>query len=996
MADSDIVLGIDFDISNVKRTAQDIQKELNNGLKSGGGESPALKAIEAQIDNLSQKVSELSGAIKQITGQQGMGASTEAVEGLNSTVQSLIDTLINLAETPAVDPIDIEEVEESTDEMVDTVVDGVDEAINNAGTMLSTFLGSFFGNLISHFVVEVVKSAIRLIMNKIKEAVHEVKEIVEGICEYTVKIIQGVFKTIGKLMNVTLKGFFNLGTTAIGSVIKGVQILINKLMSLKPVIIENLKLMAKWRHGNNAVNKALSNLTSSLAYLKGALAASIAPILISIEPMLTRIIGRLAELVNIIGMLIAKMTGASTFQKAIRKQKDFAKALNATAGAATKTLAPFDELNVLTEKNGDAVDWAVMELEDFELPDWLSDLYELGTTLGLKIKKFFDNIPWDSIQAGAKKAAQGISDFINGILSVRDLGSSIGTAFGEAINTITTFVNTLLTKIHFDKLGQQFGDAIIEGIRAINWSDLGSVWSNAINSLVDFLIGALGAKGHSKSNDGSSLGTVVGKALSELIASAFRNIEWTDIYVAIHLFFTNLADALKSLLTPETFITLGDAFAKTINAVFFGADSFTHSVGKEGFNQFGSGLADGINEAVHKINAAEGGRTVSDLASGLLDMLLAAIDGLYDNIDEITDKIVGFLASINWEDLGGKISEISDKLMDAFEKIWQELKDSGTLDRIIDFIVEVLNDKEAWEKAFKKIKRELFFEYLFEKGLKWSEGNRQKVIEWFNNIGKNIIFGIFAGFKTGMGDIGKAVQKFFEALWSAFCERFLIESPSKAMEPIGENIILGILQGFGLVDFITEVTTWWNNNVQPWFDSIQEKTAVLKEGLELKMDAIRDKIIDTVKEIKKKIKTPLQGILNFFGSMINGIIDAINALIGKLSGLKFDVPDNPVLFGALAGTKFDLSNLTQLSHIDVPQLATGGVIPPSMSEHLAMLGDNNHETEVVSPLSTMKDALLEALAEVGINGQPINIYLGTKQIYSEIKKLEKRDVVMGG
>ena len=52
----------------------------------------------------------------------------------------------------------------------------------------------------------------------------------------------------------------------------------------------------------------------------------------------------------------------------------------------------------------------------------------------------------------------------------------------------------------------------------------------------------------------------------------------------------------------------------------------------------------------------------------------------------------------------------------------------------------------------------------------------------------------------------------------------------------------------------------------------------------------------------------------------------------------------------------------------IPMLATGTVVPPRAGMFAAILGDNNRETEVVSPLSTMKQALKEALAESNISG----------------------------
>lgn len=53
----------------------------------------------------------------------------------------------------------------------------------------------------------------------------------------------------------------------------------------------------------------------------------------------------------------------------------------------------------------------------------------------------------------------------------------------------------------------------------------------------------------------------------------------------------------------------------------------------------------------------------------------------------------------------------------------------------------------------------------------------------------------------------------------------------------------------------------------------------------------------------------------------------------------------------------------------MPMLSTGTVVPPRAGMFAAILGDNNRETEVVSPLSTMKQALKEALAESNISSR---------------------------
>ena len=57
----------------------------------------------------------------------------------------------------------------------------------------------------------------------------------------------------------------------------------------------------------------------------------------------------------------------------------------------------------------------------------------------------------------------------------------------------------------------------------------------------------------------------------------------------------------------------------------------------------------------------------------------------------------------------------------------------------------------------------------------------------------------------------------------------------------------------------------------------------------------------------------------------------------------------------------------------IPGYATGQVIPTTMKRHLAILGDNNRETEVVSPLSTIEQAVENVLSRNGGPGQEINI-----------------------
>ena len=116
-----------------------------------------------------------------------------------------------------------------------------------------------------------------------------------------------------------------------------------------------------------------------------------------------------------------------------------------------------------------------------------------------------------------------------------------------------------------------------------------------------------------------------------------------------------------------------------------------------------------------------------------------------------------------------------------------------------------------------------------------------------------------------------------------------------------------------------------------------------------------------------------------------------NALISYLNDTIINAV-NGLIRGANLIPGVDFKELTPISGKDyhlpnIPALAQGTVIPPSMGQFIARLGDNNKETEIVSPLSTMKEALLEALQEGGVGGDIIvNLVVDGKVLAQTVVK----------
>ena len=161
--------------------------------------------------------------------------------------------------------------------------------------------------------------------------------------------------SMGKSVKKTTS-FLGMGLKTMLQYTLGISSLVAVLGKLRSAVIQGFNNLAQFNGGLNPTNQALSRLKSSLTQMKNSFAAAFAPILQVVEPVLTRIINLISSVMTHIGMLIAAITGAKTFTKAIAVQENYAKSLSGTAKSAkeaNKQLAGFDKLNVINSKSDD-------------------------------------------------------------------------------------------------------------------------------------------------------------------------------------------------------------------------------------------------------------------------------------------------------------------------------------------------------------------------------------------------------------------------------------------------------------------------------------------------------------------------------------------------------------------------------------------------------------------------------------------------------------------
>lgn len=162
-------------------------------------------------------------------------------------------------------------------------------------------------------------------------------------------------------------------------------------------------------------------------------------------------------------------------------------------------------------------------------------------------------------------------------------------------------------------------------------------------------------------------------------------------------------------------------------------------------------------------------------------------------------------------------------------------------------------------------------------------------------------------------------------------------------------------------------------------DSIKEKVVFIVSKFKSLINWVKTDFVNgwreawnNVKNIFKNVfealvgiaKVPINGVIGLINGMIRGIIAGVNAAIGVLNRMKIKVPG---WVPGIGGNTWGFS-IPTMTAPQIPYLAKGTVVPRNAGEFAAILGDNKRETEVVSPLSTMKQAMMEALKESGNGG----------------------------
>lgn len=269
--------------------------------------------------------------------------------------------------------------------------------------------------------------------------------------------IATVFKAIGNQFKSLKKSF--LGSQSLFDKFSGMLSRILRYRILTGILnqitdgfkegITNLYQYSKIAGTDFAVS--MDNAATSLQYFRNSLGAVAAPVINALIPYFDALTDKIVEGINWLNQFIAKLSGASSWTKAIRQQKEYAEAADETAAANRRALASFDELNVVgsgsllgtslntPDYSGMFEEVSINEISESAswLADHFEDILEIAKDIGIAIlawkisSSLFTEIQKLGGHINALKAAAGITLMITGFTIEFDSIKKIGSGNAE-------------------------------------------------------------------------------------------------------------------------------------------------------------------------------------------------------------------------------------------------------------------------------------------------------------------------------------------------------------------------------------------------------------------------------------------------------------------------------------------------------------------------------------------------------------------------------------
>jgi hypothetical protein len=451
------------------------------------------------------------------------------------------------------------------------------------------------------------------------------------------------------------------------------------------------------------------------------------------------------------------------------------------------------------------------------------------------------------------------------------------------------------------------------------------------------------------------------------------------------------------------------------------------------YREIGDILGDKINDFLShfqwskiKSKAKDWGQNIAGFFNGLFERTnwkqvgLTAAEGLNTAIA----FMLGFSYTFDWAQFGRSFKDSIISFFQNLDKDGAIAAFDAFINGVVTAALELAGDPEDWKQWGADLENDLETAI---KGINW---DNVKLLFW------NLLKGVFSfsdGFFGSLfDDLDKQLkEKDFKEIGNSFAKSFNSidwdktlgkeSTIGKGIAVLGKSVIagldfiIGFLEEPGTADKISKGIETLLNNV-PWaellvkgltaiFDATAEITEIATtlttdfcSGLASGFDDMKTdpELLNALKEMGKALinclvtiiesglNITINAIPNLLLGLVKAVLDLLNVVLSFAFGEDYYNEMHETMYGNGPGSwgYFDYK-------VKLPRLATGTVVPAHFGEYLAVLGDNKREPEVVSPLSTMKQALAEVLAERGSDARELHltVNLDSRPVFDKMVSL---------
>lgn len=748
----------------------------------------------------------------------------------------------------------------------------------------------------------------------------------------------------------------------------------------------------------------------------GVLGTGIITVLTPLVKALNMIMGRMIAIAKSIGSVLSNVFGiqvqsanqvsgaisdtAGAFDDATTAVGDYDKATKKASKTASKSLAAFDKLNntMTSQSDGDAGAGGAGGGGGLTTPDISSGTNSVIDQANSKINTVLD---------GMKKRLLELVDLLK-----KGFKNGLGTDFDASIKR---------TQKHLASIGKQLQD-IFTNPNVINAANN---WANNVAYALGQLAGSMVSIGQ----------TIVENLVGGVDSFLSKDSGYiTDRIVGLFDISSKVAQITGNLSTAiaEIFTVFRSDTAKNITGDFMGINAdlalgfmeLTGRLSSDLYNLIAQPIIDNkdkIQQAV--MGLLEPISIAMDTIHGAIKNTFEQIFNVYDeylapafqNITDGFSSLVGSLLDVWNSQVAPFLTTVATEIQTLWETHLQPF-----VNNLITLVGKiVLAISELWKNVLEPLIAWIVANVvpvitpILETLVKYVSSIIGTIADILSGMMETLsgIIDFITGVFTGDWSLAwQGVQEIFTGIWNALTGFISgIWSTIKSIFTGAISVIVQFIKtGFNAAK--TAITTIFGG-IKTFISSIWNgiKSVVLgivnalKNGITAAFNGIKSvitSVMNTISSVISRvwnaiwgtIKGVINGILSGIQSMVNGIIGGLNSMIRALNHLHFSIPDwVPGLGGKSLGF-----NLSTISRVSLPRLATGAVLPANQP-FLSVVGDQKHGTNIEAPLDTIKQALKETLQGMNMSdNSPIVIEIDGKEVFRAIRNQDRQFIKQTG